>query len=68
MTSIPVPSPGFATIDFETTGFHAEGTDRAIEISVVHSEPDGTITGHGCANRSSWARATARACSGLPLL
>lgn len=45
MTSIPVPSSGFATIDFETTGFYAEGTDRAIEISVVHSEPDGTITG-----------------------
>ena len=45
MTSIPLPSPGFATIDFETTGFYAEGTDRAIEISVVHSEADGTITG-----------------------
>ncbi|GAA1233128.1 hypothetical protein GCM10009588_08020 [Microbacterium phyllosphaerae] len=45
MSVIPTPSSGFATIDFETTGFHAEGTDRAIEISVVHSEPDGTITG-----------------------
>lgn len=45
MSVIPSPSTGFATIDFETTGFHAEGTDRAIEISVVHSEPDGTITG-----------------------
>lgn len=45
MSLIPPPSPGFATIDFETTGFYAEGTDRAIEISVVHSEPDGTITG-----------------------
>lgn len=45
MTPIPVPAMGFATIDFETTGFYAEGTDRAVEISVVHSDPDGTITG-----------------------
>ncbi|WP_217702970.1 exonuclease domain-containing protein [Microbacterium tenebrionis] len=45
MTPIPAPAPGFATIDFETTGFYAEGTDRAIEVSVVHSDPDGTITG-----------------------
>lgn len=45
MTPIPAPAPGFATIDFETTGFYAEGTDRAIEVSIVHSDPDGTITG-----------------------
>lgn len=45
MSLIPPPSTGFATIDFETTGFYAEGADRAIEISVVHSDPDGTITG-----------------------
>jgi DNA polymerase-3 subunit epsilon len=37
-------STGFATIDFETTGLNA-GDDRAIEIAVVHSDPDGTITG-----------------------
>lgn len=45
MTSIPAHSPGFATIDFETTGFYADGSDRTIEVSMVHSEPDGTITG-----------------------
>jgi len=39
------PIRGFATIDFETTGLFAEGTDRAIEVAVVHSDPDGTITG-----------------------
>jgi DNA polymerase-3 subunit epsilon len=36
--------PGFATIDFETTGLSA-ASDRAVELAVVHSEPDGTITG-----------------------
>lgn len=36
---------GFATIDFETTGLFAAGDDRAIEIAVVHSDPDGTVTG-----------------------
>lgn len=45
MTTIPAPASGFATIDFETTGFFAEGTDRAIEVSVVHSDSDGVITG-----------------------
>lgn len=39
------PALGFATIDFETTGLYAETTDRAIEVAVVHSDPDGTITG-----------------------
>jgi DNA polymerase-3 subunit epsilon len=38
-------SPGFATIDFETTGLFPNGNDRAIEVAVVHSDPDGTITG-----------------------
>ncbi|MCS5716517.1 exonuclease domain-containing protein [Herbiconiux sp. CPCC 205763] len=37
--------PGFATIDFETTGLFPSGSDRAIEVAVVHSDPDGTITG-----------------------
>jgi DNA polymerase-3 subunit epsilon len=36
--------PGFATIDFETTGLSANA-DRAIEVAVVHSDPDGTVTG-----------------------
>lgn len=38
-------SRGFATIDFETTGLVPEKHDRAIEVAVVHSDPDGTITG-----------------------
>jgi len=38
-------APGFATIDFETTGLFPNGNDRAIEVAVVHSDPDGTITG-----------------------
>ncbi|MFB2557380.1 3'-5' exonuclease [Herbiconiux liangxiaofengii] len=37
-------STGFATIDFETTGL-VPGDDRAIEIAVVHSDVDGTVTG-----------------------
>lgn len=37
---------GYATIDFETTGLWPERHDRAIEVAVVHSDPDGTITGH----------------------
>lgn len=36
---------GFATIDFETTGLFPSKHDRAIEVAVVHSGPDGTITG-----------------------
>lgn len=36
---------GFATIDFETTGLFPGGNDRAIEVAVVHSDPDGRITG-----------------------
>lgn len=46
MTSLAPSGPlGFATIDFETTGVIPERTDRAIEVAVVHSDPDGTITG-----------------------
>ncbi|MBC7517921.1 MAG: DNA polymerase III subunit epsilon [Microbacteriaceae bacterium] len=36
---------GFAIIDFETTGLFPEGTDRVIEVAVVHLDPDGTVTG-----------------------
>ncbi|GAA2250370.1 3'-5' exonuclease [Herbiconiux moechotypicola] len=34
---------GFATIDFETTGLSS--SDRVVELAVVHSDPDGTVTG-----------------------
>ncbi len=37
--------PGFATIDFETTGLFPGRSDRAVEVAVVHSDADGTITG-----------------------
>jgi len=37
--------PGFAVIDFETTGFLANKHDRVIEIGVVHVSPTGAITG-----------------------
>ncbi|MDQ1122853.1 exonuclease domain-containing protein [Microbacterium trichothecenolyticum] len=36
---------GFATIDFETTGLFPGRHHRAIEVAVVHSDPDGTVTG-----------------------
>lgn len=45
LTGVRGRSRGFATIDFETTGFIPEKHDRAIEVAVVHSDPDGTITG-----------------------
>lgn len=34
-------SRGFAVIDFETTGFNAKGSDRAIEVGTVLTDPDG---------------------------
>lgn len=37
--------PGFAIIDFETTGFNAKGHDRIVEVAVVHADPDGRVTG-----------------------
>lgn len=37
--------PGFAVIDFETTGLFPGGHDRVIEVAVVHLDPDGRITG-----------------------
>lgn len=40
-----MPGPGYAVIDFETTGIYAEGTDRAAEVAVVHLSPSGEITG-----------------------
>lgn len=36
---------GFATIDFETNGLAPSRGARALEIAVVHSDPDGSVTG-----------------------
>src|SRR5690606_28022084 len=40
-----MPGPGFAVIDFETTGLFAGGHDRVVELAVVHVSPDGVIEG-----------------------
>jgi DNA polymerase-3 subunit epsilon len=40
-----MPEPGFAVIDFETTGLFPGRHDRIIEIGVVHVDPAGRITG-----------------------
>ncbi|MEZ6009760.1 MAG: exonuclease domain-containing protein [Planctomycetota bacterium] len=37
--------PGYAVIDVETTGFHAFGPDRVVEVAVVQVDPSGRITG-----------------------
>jgi len=37
--------PGFAVIDFETTGILPERHHRVIEVAVVHVDPNGQITG-----------------------
>lgn len=36
---------GFAVVDLETTGFNARGSDRVVEVAVVHSDRQGRITG-----------------------
>jgi len=37
---------GYAIIDFETTGFNPDKTDRAIEIAIVHLSPTGEYQDH----------------------
>ena len=37
--------PGFAVIDFETTGLFPGGNDRVIEVAVVHTDAQGRVTG-----------------------
>ncbi len=37
--------PGFAIIDFETTGFSHGGHDRIVEIAVVHTDRFGRVEG-----------------------
>lgn len=36
---------GYAVIDLETTGFNARGSDRIVELAVVHVDEFGRITG-----------------------
>jgi DNA polymerase-3 subunit epsilon len=38
-----MPGPGFAVIDFETTGLFPGGHDRVIEVAIVHVDPAGRI-------------------------
>ncbi|TDW31086.1 exonuclease domain-containing protein [Cryobacterium psychrophilum] len=38
--------PGFAVIDFETTGLFPNGNDRVIEVAIVHVDELGRIEGH----------------------
>lgn len=40
-----MPAPGFAVIDFETTGLFPERHDRIVEVAVVHVNEIGRITG-----------------------
>lgn len=40
-----MPAPGFAVIDFETTGLFAGGQDRVVEFAIVHVDPNGVIEG-----------------------
>ena len=37
--------PGFAVIDFETTGLFPGGHDRVVEVAVVHVDDRGAVTG-----------------------
>lgn len=44
--SYSVAHPGFAVIDFETTGLRPEGSDRAIEVAVVVTDETGHAVDH----------------------
>jgi DNA polymerase III epsilon subunit-like protein len=37
--------PGFAVLDFETTGLFPGGHDRVVEVAVVHVDDVGRVTG-----------------------
>lgn len=39
---------GYAVVDVETTGFAARGSDRIIEVAVVHLDSDGLVTDEWC--------------------
>ena len=36
---------GFAIVDFETTGFLANGSDRVVEVAVIRLDRNGSVTG-----------------------
>lgn len=38
-------APGYAVIDFETTGLFPGGHDRIIEVAIVHTDATGRVTG-----------------------
>ena len=40
-----MPGPGFAVIDFETTGLSPAKHDRVIEVAVVHVDENGRVEG-----------------------
>lgn len=40
-----MPKPGFAVLDFETTGFFPLLDDRVVEVAVVHLDSDGNVEG-----------------------
>lgn len=40
-----MPGPGFAVIDFETTGLSPATHDRVIEVAVVHVDENGRVEG-----------------------
>ncbi len=42
----PMPGPGFAVIDVETTGLFPGRHDRVVELAVVHTDEFGVVTGH----------------------
>ncbi|KAA2256930.1 hypothetical protein F0L68_25885 [Solihabitans fulvus] len=39
---------GYAVVDVETTGLAAHGSDRVVEVAVVHLDLEGSVTGEWC--------------------